>query len=108
MSTGKEELEEMKAFMRINAELLKPMFGMMFWQLQSLEETLDAEEFTKQGMTLTMIDAEDETLAAFMAHYMSIWQNSKDFNAASRFICSCLNMSADELLQTRQMYLQAK
>ena len=104
---GRNELEEIRGFIANNRDMLKPMFGMMFWQLQALETRMSATQFAEQGMSLAMADPDDEILAGFMGSFLKLWHNSGDFNAASRFICSALEISADELLQTRQMYLEA-
>ena len=107
-ANSKQELEEIQALLRNNIELLKPIFGMTFWELASAESVLSAEDFASNGMSLNLEAEDDEIVAAFMSSYVQIWMSAKDFNAASRFIASTLSMSADELLQCRQMYLDSK
>jgi hypothetical protein len=104
MSKQKEKLEEIKKSLQQNREILMPVFGIMFWQLALAEARLTAEEFASEGMKLTLEKDDDEVVATFMATYIELWLSAKDFNAASRFIADGLGMSADELLQTRQLY----
>lgn len=106
MSQDPDSLESVKTYIKQHREIIKPMFGLMFWQLAAAEEHLSAEDFAAQGMNLTLDGADDEVLANFMAQYVKIWLSANDFNAASRFVASCLEMSADELLQTRLLHLQ--
>ena len=100
---SKRQLEDIKYLIEANAEIIKPMFGMMFWQLVEAEKTMTPEEFTKEGVSLSLISDDDEVLASFMTAYVRLWEGSADLNAASRFIASTLNMTADELIQTRQL-----
>ena len=100
---SKKQLEDIKYLLETNADIIKPMFGMMFWQLVEAEKTMTAEEFTREGVSLSLISDDDEILASFMTSYVRLWEGSGDLNAASRFIASTLNMSADELIQTRQL-----
>ncbi len=104
MSDGREELEEIRNFLKDHKEPLKPMFGLMFWQLQEVEQSMTADDFAKQGLSLNLAAQEDEILASFVSHFIRLWRDSQDFNAASRFIASSLDMSADELFQTRALY----
>ena len=105
LTSQKQELEEIKAHLKQNAELIKPAFGMMFWQLQNAEERLNPEDFAEQGMKLTLDQVDDEVIATFITTYVKLWLSAKDFNAASRFVADCLSLSADELLQSRQVYI---
>jgi hypothetical protein len=105
---GRKELEDIKSLLRNNIELLKPVFGMMFWELADAEQVMNADEFLNHGMSLNLEEIDDEIIAAFMATYAKLWQNSNDYTAASRFIANCLSMSADELLQCRHLYLERK
>ena len=105
---GRKELEDIKSLLRNNIELLKPVFGMMFWELADAEQVMNADEFLNHGMSLNLEEIDDEIIAAFMATYAKLWQNSNDYTAASRFIANCLSMSADELLQCRHVYLERK
>lgn len=105
MSEQRENLEAIKLNLTQNRDLIVPVFGFMFWQLSEAEKSLSAEDFAKEGMNLTLDHSDDEVIATFMADYIKLWLSANDFNAASRFIANCLAMSADELLQTRQVYL---
>jgi len=99
------ELSEVRFLLRKNRDLLKPYFGLMFWQLQEAEKRLGPEEFAKHGMSMSLEGETDEVLASFTAAYVKLWLSAGDFNAASRFIAAELSMTADELLQTRQFWL---
>ncbi len=100
---SKRELEDIKFLLETNADTIKPMFGMMFWQLLEAEKTMTPEEFAREGVNLNLVSDDDEILAAFMTSYIRLWEGSADLSAASRFIASTLKMSADELIQTRQL-----
>lgn len=102
---GRKELEEIRSLLRNNIDLLKPIYGMMFWELSQMEQSMTAEEFAEHGMSLNLEEEDDEVIAAFMSTYVQLWKSASDFNAASRFIASSLSMSADELLQCRQHYI---
>lgn len=108
MSDSRKELEEIQNFIRTNSEVIKPNFGVLFWQLSTLEDSLTPDEFAKQGLNLDLQEANDEIVAEFLAAFIKFWQDSDDLNAASRFFASRLNMSADELLQTRQIFLDSQ
>ena len=103
---SQRDLEDVTFLLKNHRPLLKPIFGLMFWELQGIENKLSAEEIASQGMNFTMADSEDEIIASFMAAYVKLWLSAKDFNAASRFVSDKLEMSADELLQLRQIYLE--
>lgn len=99
------ELGEIRFLIKNNRELIKPYFGLMFWQLQDAERVLSAEEFAQHGMSMNLEGEEDEVLASFTAAYVKLWLSAKDFNAATRFLANELAMTADELLQCRQFWL---
>lgn len=102
----RRELEDLRFLIKTNRDVIKPYFGLMFWQLQEVQVHLDPEEFAKHGMSMNLEGESDEVLASFMAAYVKLWLSAKDFNAASRFLASELQMTADELLQSRQFWLQ--
>jgi len=104
----KSELADLKFLIKSSADIIKPYFGLMFWQLQHAEANLSPEEFAQQGMSMNLEDDADEVLAAFTAAFIKVWLSAGDFNAASRFIAAELKMSADELLQSRQFWLSHK
>lgn len=100
------ELSEIRFLIKANRELIKPYFGLMFWQLQEAERVLPAEEFARHGMSMNLEGEDDEVLASFTAAYVKLWLSARDFNAASRFLANELAMTADELLQSRQFWLE--
>lgn len=102
----RSQLQEIRLFLKQNQEVLKPVFGLTFWELERIADQVSPEEIAAQGINLTLTDPDDEVVASFVSTYIQLWTNSRDFNAASRFIASSLQMSADELLQTRQLYLE--
>jgi len=101
----RQQLEDIKFLIRNNADKIKPLFGVMFWELADIEKRISPEEFARQGMQMTMQESDDEVLASFMGSYVNLWMSAGDLTAASRFVADCLSMSADELLQTRSIYL---
>ncbi len=101
----RQELADIRFLIKSSAQVIKPYFGLMFWQLQHAEGLLSADEFAKNGLSLNLDDETDEVLAGFTAAYVRLWLSAGDFNAASRFIAAELNMTADELLQSRQFWL---
>lgn len=101
----RRELADIRFLIKSSAEVIKPYFGLMFWQLQQAENMLSPEEFAKHGLSLNLDDETDEVLAGFTAAYVKLWLSAGDFNAASRFIAAELKMTADELLQSRQFWL---
>ena len=100
----RKQLEDMKFLIRSNAEKIKPLFGVMFWELADIEGQMTPEEFAEAGMAMKMEDPDDEVLGSFMSTYVTLWLSAGDLTAASRFVADCLGMSADELLQTRTIY----
>lgn len=102
----KSVLADIKFLLKANASIIKPYFGLMFWQLQEAESQLDPEEFTQHGMSMTLDSDADEILASFMTSYIQLWLSARDFNAASRFVAAELKMTADELIQSRQFWLE--
>lgn len=107
MSENKNELNEIQGFIARNVDVIKPNFGVMFWQLSELQNRLSPEEFADQGLNLELQEADDEVVAEFLAIYLKLWRDSNDLNAASRFVASRLGMTADELIQTRQLYMDS-
>jgi hypothetical protein len=101
----KNELADIKFLIKSNQQTIKPYFGLMFWQLHHAESVLTPEEFAQHGMSMNLEDETDEVLAAFTAAYVKIWLSANDFHAASRYIASELNMTADELIQSRQFWM---
>ena len=99
------ELADIRFLIKSSAQVIKPYFGLMFWQLQHAESALSPEEFAQHGLSLNLDDETDEVLAGFTAAYVKLWLSAGDFNAASRFIAAELKMTADELLQSRQFWL---
>lgn len=104
---SRKELEEIRHFLRSNRDTLKPMFGVMFWELTAIEGKVSPEKIAEEGTSLTLSAANDEFHAELLATYTKLWISANDLNAASRFIAASLEMTADELLQTRQAYLEA-
>jgi hypothetical protein len=104
---AKREFEDFMSLIRSNVEVLKPNFGLIFWQLAAAQEQLSAEDFANEAVQFQLNDEADEVVGAFIAGYIKAWLSAKDFNAASRMIANALGMSADELLQTRQIYLDS-
>ena len=107
MKDEQREIADLRFLIKNNSSVIKPYFGLMFWQLQEGESALSPDEFASQGMSFNLDGEADEVLAAFTAGYIKIWLSAGDFNAASRFIAAELRMSADELLQSRQFWLNA-
>lgn len=101
---SRKQLQEIKEFLGMERERLKPLFGFMFWQFAASGAKTPPESFLKDGMSLTLNQDDDEVQASFMASYVQLWDNSQDFNAASRFIAQSLGMTADELIQCRQSW----
>jgi hypothetical protein len=101
----RQELLDIRFLINSSRDVIKPYFGLMFWQLQQSESMLSPEEFAKHGLSLNLDDEADEVLAGFTAAYVKLWLSAGDFNAASRFVASELKMTADELLQSRQFWL---
>jgi len=99
------ELADIKFLIKSNSTTIKPYFGLMFWQLQYAESQLTADDFSQHGLSFQLENDVDEILASFTAAYIKLWLSAGDFNAASRFISAELNMSASELLQSRQFWL---
>ncbi len=100
-----QELADIKFLIKNGTTVIKPYFGLMFWQLQHAESLLSAEEFAQHGLSMNLEDETDEVLAAFTAAYIKLWLSAGDFNAASRYIAAELKMTADELMQSRQFWL---
>lgn len=102
----KEELADLLSLLRQHGEVIKPNFGFMFWELLELEKRLSPADFAEQGMNFRLESDGDEIIASFIAGYIKLWYSADDFYAASRFIANALGMSADELIQTRVLYLK--
>jgi hypothetical protein len=100
---SRRELEDIKFLIESNRDLIKPMFGTMFWQLLEAEKTMSPSDLAREGINLSLISDDDEVLATFMTAYIRLWESAGDLNAASRFIATTLEMTADELIQTRQL-----
>jgi len=101
----KRQLEEIKDFLSMEKDRLKPLFGFMFWQFSASGAVSLPDGLISQGLKLTMNQADDEVQATLLDVYVRLWDSSRDLNAATRFIASALQMSADELLQCRQQWL---
>ena len=100
-----QELADIRFLIKSSSTVIKPYFGLIFWQLQHAESGLSPEEFAQHGLSMNLEDEADEALAAFTAAYIKLWLSAGDLNAASRFIAAELKMTADELLQSRQFWL---
>ena len=107
-SDDRQKLDEMQQLLIKNKELNKAYFGLLFWQLHEVSEYTSEAELFSQAATLTLSEPDDESLASLVSLVLQLWDSASDFNAACRFIVSCLDMSADELLQTRAIYLKRK
>ena len=82
----------------------KPMFALIFWQLNELESDLPPEDLMSQGLTLDFEDDSDELFAVFLGTFMELWQSSNSLDATCRFVAEALEMSANELIQGRALY----
>ncbi|SMF59775.1 hypothetical protein [Pseudobacteriovorax antillogorgiicola] len=102
----RERLREIQEVLRANRKIYKPMFGLMFWQLSDAAKHLSLDDIRNESMTLTLTGDDDEALGALLGIYLQIWDSAKDFNAASRFIASTLELSADELIQSKVLFEQ--
>ena len=100
----RQELMAIQEILKQQKDLFKPMFGLMFWQLAATERHLSLEEIRNESLSLTMSQENDEALGVLFGIYLQIWDSANDFNAASRFIASTLDLSADELLQSKIIY----
>lgn len=100
----RRQLQEIKDMLRQHKDLYKPMFGLMFWEFCSVEKTLSFEEVQKEALSFTMEGEEDESLGVLLSTYFQIWGSARDFNAASRFMADALELSADELIQSKMIY----
>ena len=102
----RQQLLEIQEILKGNRDLYKPMFGLMFWELAEAAKHLKFEEISKESLSLTMTGEEDEALGALVSIYLQIWDSANDFNAASRFMASTLELSADELIQSKIIFEQ--
>lgn len=101
------QLQEIRDLLRSNTDVLKPYFGMVYWQLIAMEGQVRPEDFLQEGGQLTLREEQDETIAAFISTFMQLWESAGDLNVASRFVADGLGMSADELIQSRMQFLEA-
>tara|TARA_B100001094_G_scaffold325852_1_gene380905 strand:- start:843 stop:1199 length:357 start_codon:yes stop_codon:yes gene_type:complete len=103
---NKKRLLEVKDYLSANTELLKPIFGFLYWQFSLLEESTDynPDEALIEATKVTLSHEDDEFIAAFLATYIELWQSAKDLGAASRFIADSLGMTANELIESRLVW----
>lgn len=104
MSQNRKELDDLRVMIASHRDKLKANFGLIFWQLERIEDQIDPETLGEQGVNFGLESIEDAILGEFIAKFVSIWRSAGDFNAASRFVFSELSMTADELLQVRQLF----
>lgn len=102
---SRQKLAEIRSMIAANKEVIKPFFGVLFWECLDLEGQVNPEAIAAQGMQMTLSEDHDEILGTFLSHFIDLWRSSQDLNASSRFIAETLNMSASELLQMRVHYL---
>lgn len=100
----RQKLQEIRSFIKQNGQVLKPYFGLLFWEVVELGEQADPEKLASEGMQISLGGDQDEILGTFLTHFVQIWQSAGDLNAACRFMAASLAMSADELIETRQLH----
>lgn len=105
---ARARLLEIDKLIKDHRQVIKPFFGLLFWECMDLGENVDPEQLSQHGMQMTMHGDHDEIIAEFLASFVEIWRSSKDLTASSRFIAQALEMSAAELLETRALYLRSK
>ena len=76
----------------------------MFWELAAVEKHMSLEQIQEETLSLTLEGEDDESLGVLMGTYFQIWASAQDFNGASRFIADSLELTADELLQSKIIY----
>ena len=100
----RQRLQTIKQQLFSAKEYNKPMFALVFWQLNQLESDLPPDDLMSQGLTLDFEDDSDELFAVFLGTFMELWQSSKSLDATCRFVAEALDMSANELIQGRALY----
>ncbi|NRA63294.1 MAG: hypothetical protein HRU19_02355 [Pseudobacteriovorax sp.] len=103
-TSQRQKLNEITAQLKLNQDLNKRYFGLLFWQLSAVANQLSLSEIASQPSTLAMTEGDDEALAALVGIYLQIWDSANDFHAASRFLASTLEMTADELIQSKMIF----
>ena len=105
---ARARLQEISKLIKDHRAVIKPFFGLVFWECLDLGDKVNPEQLSEQGMQMTMHGDHDEIIAEFLTSFVEIWRSSKDLTASSRFVAQALDMSAAELLETRSLYLRGR
>ena len=100
----KDYLSEVRSLLQTDRERHKSYFGILYWELLDLKGSYSLEEISSKKSAITLEHPDDPTLASLLAILLDLWNQSQDLNAAARFVASALDMTADELIQTRIIY----
>lgn len=99
-----KQLKEIKSLLKTHRETNKAWFGLLFWELQEAAKHYTFEAICQQQASLSLSSEDDEQYASLLSTYLQLWDSAKDFNAASRFIADCLEMTADELIECKILF----
>ena len=106
MEDNKKELEDFKGFIRLNQQMAKGIFGLVFWQILEVLPQMSPDDLANEGINLKLTDSDDEFMAVFISSFIKFWRASGDFYATSRFVADCIGMTANELIEAKMFFEQ--